>query len=577
MKTRMLCGIELLLVLAAVAAPAFGSDTLNFVGGPILGRPTDRSVTVNVVPRAKLECYFEYGISSGNYPFQTALDTTPPDTTGTHEVVLSGLSAGARYYYRLRYRRLGGGGYLAGDEGTFRTAVGWGQPFIFQVEGDPHMLPGEQATEDVFNVTLDNMARDSADFMIDMGDNFMLDKWRVVPADTIVKRMLQYRRWWDRVCGSIPLYLVLGNHEGEQGWDINGTDTCTPVRFTNARKLYYPNPFPDGFYSGDTIPEQFVGLRENYYGWEWGNALFVVLDPFWYTTVKPQNQESNWNWTLGRAQYDWLKTTLEQSTAKFKFVFIHHLVGGKIDATARGGSEYAHFYEWGGLRTDSTWGFDAMRPGWGVPIHQLLIDNHVDIMFHGHDHFYAKQDTDGIVYQMAPQPAQSRWDSIPGQAANYGYTHGVLLGVRGYLRVKLDDTSATVAYVRTYLPAEETTSVRQNRDISHSYTIVKHDSTAISEARPAAGRVRLAVSPSPFRYSTTIDYVLPGPGNMELKMYDLTGAEVKRLADGIWPGGRGRVTWDGTDNCGRAVSRGVYFCRLICPEQSAICRVLLVR
>ncbi len=451
---------------------ALAYDTVHFVGAEMLGRPTDHSVTVNVVPRCSLEVYFEYGGAPGAYGHQTATQASAPLVPV--EAVLSGLWPDTRCYYRTRYRTPGSGTFLAGTEGSFHTARRNGDAFTFAVEGDPHMLPNEQAVESVFNVTLANVAAANPDFMVDMGDNFMLDKWQVVTPDTILKRLLQYRRWWDQVCGSMPLFLVLGNHEGEQGWDLNGTPNSLPVQFTNARKVFYPNPVPDGFYSGDTISQAYVDLREDYYSWEWANALFVVLDPYWYTNTKPNNGEENWYWTLGRDQYDWLKRTLEGSQAKFKFLFIHHLVGGKIDATARGGSEYSHYYEWGGQRTDSTWGFDAMRPGWGVPIHQLLIDNHVDIMFHGHDHFYAKQDTDGIVYQMAPQPAQVRWDSIPGQAANYGYVSGTLIGSRGYIRVTVDDTSATVAYVRTFMPSE-TTSTRHNGDIAHSYTIVKRD------------------------------------------------------------------------------------------------------
>ena len=34
-----------------------------------------------------------------------------------------------------------------------------------------------------------------------------------------------------------------------------------------------------------------------------------------------------WNWTLGQQQYNWFKQTLQESTAKFKFVFSHQLVG----------------------------------------------------------------------------------------------------------------------------------------------------------------------------------------------------------------------------------------------------------
>jgi hypothetical protein len=32
---------------------------------------------------------------------------------------------------------------------------------------------------------------------------------------------------------------------------------------TNTRKLYYPNPVPNSFYSGNSIPENYVGIREN--------------------------------------------------------------------------------------------------------------------------------------------------------------------------------------------------------------------------------------------------------------------------------------------------------------------------
>jgi len=57
-----------------------------------------------------------------------------------------------------------------------------------------------------------------------------------------------------------------------------------------------------------------------------GNALFVVLDAYRYETVSPK-PTNLWDWTLGEAQYDWLKQTLEQSHAKFKFVCAHHVLG----------------------------------------------------------------------------------------------------------------------------------------------------------------------------------------------------------------------------------------------------------
>ena len=63
--------------------------------------------------------------------------------------------------------------------------------------------------------------------------------------------------------------------------------------------------------------------------------------------------------------------------------------------------EVEAYFEYG------TWGFDEARPGWAMPIHQLLVAHNATIYFHGHDHLYVKQDLDGIVYQEGPVPARS--------------------------------------------------------------------------------------------------------------------------------------------------------------------------
>ncbi|MCX6013643.1 MAG: metallophosphoesterase, partial [Chloroflexi bacterium] len=165
--------------------------------------------------------------------------------------------------------------------------------------------------------------------------------------------------------------------------------------------------------------------------WTWGDALFVVLDPYWYS--QGGKNPSGWNLTLGKEQYDWLATTLEKSHAKYKFVFTHNLVGG-LDmggtGNMRGGVEAAGFYEWGGNNADGSWEFDKNRQGWGKPIHQLLVDNHVTIFFHGHDHFFGKQELDGVVYQECPQPGAI---NDKNHADEYGYKSGTFVDGSGHL------------------------------------------------------------------------------------------------------------------------------------------------
>jgi len=210
-----------------------------------------------------------------------------------------------------------------------------------------------------------------------------------------------------------------------------------------------------------------VGFPQNYYEWEWGNALFVVLDPYRYTTSRSKKGD-NWNRTLGETQYGWLKKTLEESSAKFKFVFIHNLVGG-ADESMRGGIEAAKYFEWGGYNNDGVYEFDARRPGWGAPIHRLLVRNNVTILFHGHDHFFAKQDLDGIVYQLLPQPGH-RGSAVVRNAAEYGYLKGILLSSSGHIRVTVSKEKVRVDYVKALLPKDETRG-SQNGEIACSYTI----------------------------------------------------------------------------------------------------------
>ena len=255
----------------------------------------------------------------------------------------------------------------------------------------------------------------------------------------------------------MPLFLVLGNHDGESPRG-RGSDSDSLAVWSNLmRKRYFPNPVPDSFFTGNATKHPEAGLLQDYYAWEWSDALFVVLDPFWFTQNQ-RGQSDNWKHTLGAEQYQWLKRTLEASKAKFKFVFIHHLVGG-ADNQCRGGSEAAPFYEWGGRNADGSDGFKQNRPGWPAPIHQLLVQNKVSIVFHGHDHFYAKQDLDGIVYQEVPQPGYPGNGRPPRSATEYGYVNGTILGSSGHLRVVVSANQAAVDYVRT------------GRSVAHSYSI----------------------------------------------------------------------------------------------------------
>jgi FlgD Ig-like domain len=50
-------------------------------------------------------------------------------------------------------------------------------------------------------------------------------------------------------------------------------------------------------------------------------------------------------------------------------------------------------------------------------------------------------------------------------------------------------------------------------------------------------------------------------GRVQVSIYDLAGRKVRTLADRVFPAGEQTLRWDGTDDAGGKVARGVYFVR----------------
>ena len=526
----------------------------------LLGKPTDNSVTVKLMFLDSEEVCVQYGTASGVYPNQTPwqvfADSVPV------EILVSGLTADTKYYYRVLFRHPGTTIFSTRPEYTFHTQRLPGSTFTFDVQADPHMDASSDTA--LYRRCLTNQLEDAPDFMIDLGDFLMTDKLlnasHVVPHDTIPYRCNLLRSFYETSSNSVPLYITMGNHEGEAGWNLTGTANNFAVWDAQERLKYFANPTPNSFYAGDTTHNAYIGQRGNYYSWQWGDALFVVIDPYWYTNVKPDSLHG-WRWTLGLTQYNWLKSTLENSTATFKFVFSHQIVGG--DPQGRGGVERADFYEWGGDNIDTTAGFAANRPGWYKPIKDLLTENRVNIFFHGHDHFFGKQEKDCMVYQETPQPSLPNFLNPPIQAAQYGYVQGQILPNSGHLRVTVSSTGIQVEYVRAFTPAQET-STRHNKDVSATYFIGSTNCyDSLSTGTPVLWNSNYSdelVYPNPFAQETKIEFTVNKSERLDLNIYNGTGQLVRRLIAGsMVPEGKFQILWDGKNGYGEVLPAGVYW------------------
>jgi len=94
---------------------------------------------------------------------------------------------------------------------------------------------------------------------------------------------------------------------------------------------------------------------------------------------------------------------------------------------------------------------------------------------------------------------------------------------------------------------------------------------AVPPALADAG-VRLVAGPSPFRDALTVRFA--GAGALSVDVFDVRGARVARLANGV--SGGGSVTWR-PGSSGAATRPGLYFVRLSGPGVSAVRRVTLVQ
>ena len=82
-----------------------------------------------------------------------------------------------------------------------------------------------------------------------------------------------------------------------------------------------------------------------------------------------------------------------------------------------------------------------------MPIHDLMVKHGVTIFFQGHDHLFARQELDGVIYQTLPEPANPFYTTENADA----YRSGTRLPNSGHVRVTVAPDGVVVNYIRSYL------------------------------------------------------------------------------------------------------------------------------
>jgi len=435
----------------------------------LLGAPTTSEITINIFSDldSVVKVFYAGPMDQHNLetqPMQVQASQAPARAT------LTNLSPGTTYHYVVAYQNGMGGKYctqaLTSEVRVFTTAKSTADTFRFGVVADIHLNQEGGFMESVVQQTFALMQQEvtnpgGMDFVVDLGDTFMNTK---VPYPTKIEPYQRIFRLYSQVCNQAPLFLVNGNHDGEVGWDIQIPNKKhpenPPVEYVLNRKAYFSNPLPNAFYSGNTVVEfEETGYQGNYFAFDWGNALIIGLDPFWYTRTISRITDKHgvnlaedpWSWTLGEDQYNWLYDTLANTKAKFKFIMMHHVTGGVFgtpkEGGGGGGAKFSRYFEWGGYDRDGQHLFEQKRPTFSHgPIHDFLVKFGVQVVFKGHDHLNNKGDLDGVLYHTLPKPSLDTFGKPPTTAEEQGYPYEDSVLESGYMMVTVSPTVATVTY-----------------------------------------------------------------------------------------------------------------------------------
>ncbi len=254
---------------------------------PYLQNLRQDGITIMWELLAKQDCHVEYGsdTSYGNTAIATLVDVTDTDTdVYIYKVVLSGLSAGSKYHYRMVK------GCEALDDQTFKTAPSDNVNFSFGVWGDSQGTNHESYPENPneptpTNAMMKHMAS-CVDFGVGVGDfsedGFLIESVRANFLNRVSKHLGQKK----------PYFIAWGNHD--RG------------RSSIIRK------YAD-------LPSKDRGVPYNAgcgnYSFDYAGCHFVCIDD------DPSNEENP-----EREDWDWIEKDLKAAKAnnpRFIFLFIH--------------------------------------------------------------------------------------------------------------------------------------------------------------------------------------------------------------------------------------------------------------
>ena len=279
--------------------------------------------------------------------------------------------------------------------------------------------------------------------------------------------------------------------------------------------VWWPSPGNDPFYLANTQDAQ---TRNKFYGNNYAPHMYVN------------------GYIDGEDSYGLWAGLVENEMAKISPFEIQ--ISGKLGST-------------GGTVTISVKSDGTPIPSGTLVLHTLVTESGLQYVGpNGEPHH------DDVMRTMLPNSAGEQFTLALGETRNF--TRSISWNPQWAMK-----NSQIIAFVQ----------VAQNSSVVQSATIpVQNLVTGVAEGNGVATEFSLAQNyPNPFNPSTTINYSLPKPANVSLKIFNSLGQEISFLVNEQKEAGFYQATWNAN------VPSGIYFYRLQAGEYVETKKMILLR
>jgi len=280
-----------------------------------------------------------YGSSAG---------TTEFDSDHQHKKLITGLTPGMKYYYKVTINGVEYPGtfYAAPADGTANISfLAYGDTRTFPMDHDLVIEDINTLYNTVSGEKYQTILIHSGDLVGEEGDEHNFDLEYFNPNADEIQTMLQ----------NLPMQANRGNHEGDAA----------------AFLKYYPYPYPDPDTNPNADPELILGDLQLFWSFDYGPVHFIMLDHY----VVLDDEEAD-EYAFGSEQLAWLADDLANTTKTWKVIVVHH-PGWTASLFEDGHSSSAAVQE---------------------HIHPLCKTHNVQLVLSGHNHYYARALVEGITY-----------------------------------------------------------------------------------------------------------------------------------------------------------------------------------